>query len=418
MSAIVGAKLLNNSIGTDNYKGLDELISENNKLLEAVMRATVDGKTFPTDWDSIHQAIVDGTAPYYYPIGTIFTVKNHEDEDTTYEVVGHNDIKSYEDETANTMTLLKTSAADTGDVFKECIEADKNQCFINDLPAGNYYFTINTKNKFGSSNISYNGVYKFTTYDAGSLRFTGQLCKTDGSYYSASDWCNKTYIDVIDRETGDLLNDTLEGKTATQLEKYTGESGYTFLGVMGDTPSTNGTYTLNAFYPSCVVGSVYSASRLRRYFGGITNENEEEGLCKFECPDDPDYSTSYPKDEFVDKFDTNNPELSAYVVRGVYPYYDPFTGEKYNLYDKFILPAIEEVAPNYDTGHNSDFTVLDKFKGIRRNGVRDRGNKGWVMRTHSEGNQFAYVEATSGDIIEQTYYKTSYPGCCIMFTIV
>ena len=105
MSDVVVAKALNKSLGTKDFKGIDEILSsiESSEISKAKLLAATGGKI--QSWEDVQKVVRMGIGEFYFPIGTQFFVKKGE-KDVIFEVAAHNIMQADGNIEQPSMTLI------------------------------------------------------------------------------------------------------------------------------------------------------------------------------------------------------------------------------------------------------------------------------------------------------------------------
>lgn len=344
--SVVAAKLINQSVGTDHYYGIDELI-------EQMMYLQTFEQPSSWTWTDVRSVVRKGISRFIFPVGYKFSI-THDSVATDFEVVGHDAIKNNDDESLHTMTLLSDK------VFKfGALQFLQNEAFAtNTAGTGTYrlsfgggsyyYFTIT-----GSHPATAKYVFKFTSMAKPNM--------TDNQ------------VDVVDSTTGSV---------------------YATYNIVSTAPGGDITQTIPIAEDTakrCLRGNpVYSQSPLRRYLTNEANDSIPSDARKNEI-----FSNEYMKDSYVLGFPE---ELRNVICKGKYG----------DLTDKIIIPSMAEVG--LASGRAFDkYKAVSNADRIKQGtvGATTTARK-WALRDTNYSTGFSGVDA-DGTLYNDTSNQALYP---------
>lgn len=362
MSAIT-AKALNESLGTENFKGIDTILKSIDQNLVGIATAvSVNNDT--TTWAGIQKIVRSGTAPRIFPVGTKFTVVHADSVDTSkeYVVVAHNYFKSPHDDTAPTMTLMTDEAV-------QSVELDPVEAFYcatgRALAAGTYCATVRDDGDLLAA-----GTYNFTLTQP--VEVGGQLVLKVGSG-STFDTLKVQYYKSPAADVASAEVSVLEGEAGTNLGTFGQQLNHEQRIIWG---SNN-----------------YKESFIRQEL--CNSIWKKETKFSRQSSASPHF---YP---YTSKFD---PDFLAVIgevkvkckANGLYEAPDSTVAKnsEYELHDKFFLPSIDEILGSNPVPYYKDATSTDCIK-YNAEGVA----QSWRLRDPVNGSaSYAYIVSRNGNL--------------------
>jgi hypothetical protein len=212
MSAIA-AKAVNDTIGTEQFKGLNRSIDETNAKLERIANALGSQMDVST-WKGIQEAVKSGFGPDLFPVGTMFDYEHSQHPNGQLQVVAHNHFKNPYSPGSPTMTLMAYNPIGSMSM------GEKEALYVapsDGSPAGIYVFTVEN----GLTAFP-NGIYTFTLQKAVPAYARFAIYTTGGV----------NNILVFDENTS-VFSTATALETATLYKKESMPSGYNNIGTTG-----------------------------------------------------------------------------------------------------------------------------------------------------------------------------------------
>ena len=331
---------------------MDDTVANLGKIAK-VLGSKVDIST----WEGIRKAVSLGFAPDVLPIGTQLVASHSKYGDVVFDVVAHDYLKSAEDETAHTMTLLTHNNL-------ESVQYDSREAFYYNsagLAAGTYNFTL-TANYLGWLA----GTYQFTLTQP--LPQGGQLCISNTTELSNGK--------VISYQLGEVA--IIEECAITQ-----GNGGFS-LGKFG--------VELNHVHRVYGGSNNYKQSAIRQFLNDSTGAVVWNHETLYDRP--PKWLNNMAGfmggfgEDFLKVVGTVS--LPCYA-NNTYEYNssDTVKGKKYTLYDKFYLPSHNEIYGITSTSFSDGSTIFPYYNGANdadRSKYRNGSKVGWWTRSPHSGN--------------------------------
>lgn len=344
--SVVAAKLINQSVGTDHYYGIDELI-------EQMMYLQTFEQPSSWAWTDVRSVVRKGISRFIFPVGYKFSI-THNSVATDFEVVGHDSIKNSDDESLHTMTLLSDK------VFK-----------------------------FGSLPFLQNEAFATNTVGVGTYR----LSFGGGTYYYfAVTGSHPTTAKYVFKYTSMTKPNMTDNKV--DVVNATNGTVYATYDIVSTAPSSDIIQTVPISTDTskrCLQGNpVYSQSPLRRYL-----TNEENDTVPSDARTNEIFSNEYMKDSYILGFPE---ELRNVICKGKY-------GE---LTDKIIIPSMAEIG--LASGRTLDkYKAVSNADRVKQgtSGATTTARK-WALRDTNYSTGFSGVNS-DGTLYNDTSNQAFYP---------
>lgn len=347
------------------------------------------------DWHTVQKYVRLGQGEAMYPVGSQFTIEHSTYGNILMDVVSHDTVKKYSDESAHTMTLMAHNCV----ANLQSDGAEAMYYAATGLSAGTYNFTVPYTQSLWAK-----GTYQFTLSKDAPV---GAQLKIGG----ANDWAWKAAITDLPMNVyaSSGTSDVYEAATITS-----GSEG-TSLGTMGT--------ELNELSRISYGSNNYKESAIRQWL----NSAEEAGAV-WKAQTYFDRPPTWSDAGFMNGFNQNF--LDAVAIANIKcagnNYYEcpesmggtVNVGSQYAVADKFFLPSMTEV------GLTGDFVVdgsvlMKYFEGATAaSRIKDYNSAAarWGTRTENGGDGFVvWNVATSGGSTQLAGADaTGIVPCCII----
>lgn len=327
MSAIT-ARAINQSIGTADYKGLDQILLAINKNLyniSAGLASTFDKET----WDGVQKIVRSGMAPIVFPIGHLFKVDMADGSTQDYYVVAHDFYKSSSSNQAHTMTLASRDAVDVGGFSYQQAMFGRSD---DTLPPGDYWFTI-------PESVS--------SWESGDYYITlNEALPAGGMIYLAQ----YPTMSLISQKYSIVLPSSTSRPDVGYI--YSGSRG-TFLGILGKSDA----YKLN-HVARCAYGTEnYYEAQIRDTLNGYSGKTRSR------------FSTYIGVKPYINKYSEDVQKVIGEVVIPVKAsdtYEDLLgdikVGSTYEVKDKLFIPSMDDIFGTNPYPYYKESSQFDKIK--------------------------------------------------------